>query len=572
MKLICKQGPLQGHEFSVNKGVFRIGADKDNDLIITNDKYVSRHHACIRVEGDKFMLFDQNSRNGTNVNNIGLDNRPATLKARDQIKIGDSLFIVGEADSQIPIPHSNNQYNGGGSSQGHLPKANEGTAISSVLMELPRLEKGQRLDLESIRDTHEKFYLPIIWLPTIALVLGLGYLAFAVELRPVLYVTLACGLLFIFLMWIGWKMLSAKLLGHCVKVGPRQYPQIYSLISEACNILNITIPDVYIMQGHGLFEVLVARFFLSRGYLILTSNLVDDLTENGSSRELMFFVGRQLGLIANGFFDYWFFKHILGQFTLLFYWAWQRRCHLTADRLGLLVAGDLYAAEQALCIITAGSGVAANTNIDAIEQQRSEIRRSFWGWINLAFSSYPYMVERIYRLRKFANEASEKGLQANVPIAIAALPLRHRPIRALPLMVIHGHDTGARLELENFLLKQFPHVALITMINETDGAYSLPEKFERIAGRIKGAVALLTPDDIAETIRDRSQNLRARQNVILEIGWMWGTLGRERCLLMTRGKVEIPSDLSGAELHRFNQSPVECSEKLREFIAQLENR
>jgi predicted nucleotide-binding protein len=182
------------------------------------------------------------------------------------------------------------------------------------------------------------------------------------------------------------------------------------------------------------------------------------------------------------------------------------------------------------------------------------------------------MVERIFRLKQFANEALTKGLQANAPIAIAALPIRHRSIRALPIMIIHGHDMGARLELENFLLKQFPHVALITMITETDGAYSLPEKFERIAGRIKGAVALLTPDDVAVTLKNRSQNLRARQNVILEIGMIWGKLSREQCLLLSRGDVEIPSDLSGVELHRFNESPIECSEKLREFIEQLEVR
>jgi hypothetical protein len=44
---------------------------------------------------------------------------------------------------------------------------------------------------------------------------------------------------------------------------------------------------------------------------------------------------------------------------------------VTADRLGLLVAGDLYAAEQALLIITAGSGMAANTNLRAIKEQRT---------------------------------------------------------------------------------------------------------------------------------------------------------------------------------------------------------
>ncbi|NOS89481.1 MAG: hypothetical protein HOP34_13255 [Methylococcaceae bacterium] len=493
---------------------------------------------------------------------------PTLLKVGDQITIGDSVFKV--ALSRNPIPSRSVFDQQHDQVQDLYPKTENDNSSTVQLQELPRLAKGQRLDLEAIRDPYEKLYLPFVWLPTLMFIVTLGALAF---LQPeTLFVAVGASLGIILLTWISWKLLTATLLGDCIKVGPKQYPQIYGLISDACEILNIQIPDVYIMQGQGLFEVFVARYFLSRGFLILTSNLVDDLTENGSSRELMFFIGRQLGLIARGYFDFWFFKHFLGQFAGLFYLAWQRRCHFTADRLGLLVAGDLDASELALCIITVGSGVATNTNLKAVEQQRRELRASFWGWINLGLSSYPYMVERICRLRKFAEEAAERGLQANSPIAVAALPLRHRTIRALPLMIIHGHDTAARLEIENFLLKQFPHVALITMINEVDGAYSLPEKFERIAGKIKGAVALLTPDDIAMTLRNRSQNFRSRQNVIMEIGWMWGRLGREHCLLLTRGDVEVPSDLAGVELHRFHNSPIECSEMLRNFISQLEMR
>ena len=88
------------------------------------------------------------------------------------------------------------------------------------------------------------------------------------------------------------------------------------LVKEASDILGIVPPDVFVMQGHGFFEVLVAKYFSRRGVMILMSNLVDDLTERGSSRELMFFIGRQLGLIATGFFRWWVVKHTLGQFAL----------------------------------------------------------------------------------------------------------------------------------------------------------------------------------------------------------------------------------------------------------------
>jgi hypothetical protein len=34
-------------------------------------------------------------------------------------------------------------------------------------------------------------------------------------------------------------------------------------------------------------------------------------------------------------------------------------------------------------------------------------------------------------------------------------------------MIVHGHDHTGRMELENFLLKNFPHVKPITMIDKS---------------------------------------------------------------------------------------------------------
>lgn len=572
VRLYCISGPLKGREFTIATPTFRIGSDQSNDMVISGDDFVSGHHAQLRNERGDLWIVDQESKNGTFINGDKIGARTVPVNIGDQVRLGGSTFELrssrahgdGEAaGSAFPAPRPPEWLPGDARLPRHETQLPE-------LLELPTLGKGQRLDLRAIRDPREKIYLPFVYLPSIAVAVLLIWVAF--DRLEDFYIALASILFLTLLAWISWKLLCASLLGNCIRVGARQYPQINNLVREASDILGIEPPEVFVMQGHGLFEVLVAKYFSRRGFMILTSNLIDDLTEHGSSRELMFFVGRQLGLIANGYFRLWAVKHTLGQYATFFYWAWMRRCHFTADRLGLLVAGDLYAAEQALVIITAGSAVAPSTNIDDLRRQRVELFHSLWSWIGLAFSGYPYMVDRIVRMSEFAYDAAAKGLQANAPLAVAALPITHRPIRSLSLMVIHGHDGGARLELENFLLRQFPHVALITMINETESAYSLPEKFERLAGRVKGAVALLTPDDIAVTVRSRAQNPRARQNVILEIGWMWGTLGRERCLLLTRGDLDVPSDLSGVELHRFNSSPLECSERLREFIAKLEVR
>ncbi len=440
-------------------------------------------------------------------------------------------------------------------------------------VDLPRLQKGQAVDLKAVRVPYERFYLGFVYIPSV--IVGIVILGIAVfELSTsdfTLILTIGGIVAFLYMsQWIVWKLTVAFLLGNSIRVGQEQYPQIHRLIQQTSEILKIEPPTVLILQGEGIFEAFVARRFSRRGLLMITSNMLDDLTKNRSSRELMFFIGRQLGLIATGYFKLWTIKHTIGGFSLLFYLAWKRRCHLTADRLGLLIAGDLLAAEQALIIITAGSGVAPGTNLDAIKSQRSDLFDSFWAWINLGFSSYPYMVDRIIRIREFAYQAAKSGIQANSPVGIGALPIYHQSIRALPIMIVHGHDELARKDLENFLLTRFPQVSPVLMIDDQDGAMTLPEKFERLANEVSGALVLLTPDDLGVTIRTGSECVRARQNVVLEVGWFWARKGRNKVLLLARGDLEIPTDLAGAEVHRFNSAPTECSERIRAFIDMIE--
>jgi len=71
------------------------------------------------------------------------------------------------------------------------------------------------------------------------------------------------------------------------------------------------------------------------------------------------------------------------------------------------------------------------------------------------------------------------------------------------------------------------------------------EKFEQHAGAIGFAVVLLTADDEGGKRGSGDIKLRARQNVILELGFFIGTLGRNRVAALHESGVELPSDVSG---------------------------
>lgn len=459
--------------------------------------------------------------------------------------------------SQIPIEHQN----------GGTPETNS----------MPTMLPGQKLELSRIRARGETFFLACIYLvdalllSAITSIVGLGLssgwnvLDF-ISLLP-FFLILA---FFALATYISWKFAYWSVFGNSVAVTETQYPHIYRIVKQAADFLQIPMPTVLVFHGAGWLEMLVVKQFTRRGLLLVTSDLIDAISESATSRELMMIIGRQLGHIKMGHFKWWFFKDVIGRAALFFHAAYWRRCHVTADRIGLLMAGDLYAAEQALLILTVGEKLAPGTNIDQIAEQKTQLHESWWAIIKLIFSEYPYMLDRLTELRNFAAELGVSN-KASETTQLGAIPLSHRKLAMIPIMLIHGHDKLALLEVKDFLFTNFPNVRPIVMAIEGMAASTLPEKLEILASQSRGAIALLTPDDrIPVTGSPTLVEGRARQNVIMEIGWFWGRLGRHRCLLLSRGKVEMPSDLSGCEYFTFRTSAAECSEAIRDFVASLE--
>lgn len=89
--------------WSLAAPVTTIGRWQDNDLII-DDRWVSRHHACVRREGDQYLIEDLGSKNGTLVNGRRIG-EPTTLVDGDEIQVSPlvPLTFVGYA-STAPLP------------------------------------------------------------------------------------------------------------------------------------------------------------------------------------------------------------------------------------------------------------------------------------------------------------------------------------------------------------------------------------------------------------------------------------------------------------------------------------
>jgi hypothetical protein len=145
------------------------------------------------------------------------------------------------------------------------------------------------------------------------------------------------------------------------------------------------------------------------------------------------------------------------------------------------------------------------------------------------------------------------------------------------VLIIHGRSDD-RYKLGQWLHHDLKLPRPTVMAEEFQASEPLPIKFERLAAKVDAAIALATPDDLGALQVEEPLQLRprARQNVWLEVGWFWGRLGRSKILVLCKGSVDmpsgvdIPSDLSGIEVLRYTDTPIEAAEKIREFIRHIQ--
>jgi hypothetical protein len=121
------------------------------------------------------------------------------------------------------------------------------------------------------------------------------------------------------------------------------------------------------------------------------------------------------------------------------------------------------------------------------------------------------------------------------------------------IFVVHGHDEEMKqtvaLTLEKLDLRP------IILHEQPNSGKTIMEKLEASTEKISFAIVLLSPDDKGCKAKDfpESAKLRARQNVILELGYFIGKLGRNKVLILFKDEMDFeqPSDFVGVLYTRF---------------------
>lgn len=131
------------------------------------------------------------------------------------------------------------------------------------------------------------------------------------------------------------------------------------------------------------------------------------------------------------------------------------------------------------------------------------------------------------------------------------------------IFVVHGHH-AIKHEIANFL--RSIGLQPILLDERPNKGRTILEKLEDYS-IAAFALVLLTPDDVGAARAETEFRPRARQNVILELGYFLARLGRNRVCAMYVPPVELPSDVHGLLYIEIDNSGGWKYRLLREFKA-----
>lgn len=111
------------------------------------------------------------------------------------------------------------------------------------------------------------------------------------------------------------------------------------------------------------------------------------------------------------------------------------------------------------------------------------------------------------------------------------------------VFIVHGHDEQAKESSARFIEKLGLNAVILH--EQANEGQTIIEKLEKHTDAAY-AVVLFTPDDVgASSASPGNLQPRARQNVLVELGYMAAKIGRNRVCVLRKGNVEIPSDFLG---------------------------
>ncbi|PCI26147.1 MAG: Zn-dependent protease with chaperone function [SAR324 cluster bacterium] len=231
------------------------------------------------------------------------------------------------------------------------------------------------------------------------------------------------------------KSIKLATLASAVRTSEKQFPKLYNLHKEACQILDLPyIPELYIAQ-HPFMNA--GATGVENPFIVLNSSVLDKL----SDEEILAVIGHELGHCMSGHVLYKTLLYMLINLSTLMLSVplsgiaiapiilalkeWDRKSELSADRAGLLVVQDPMT-YYSLLMKMAGGADYSQMDVNEFFLQAAEYENmsglsdSVYKMLNVMTLSHPFPVLRLTKLKTWVDSGeyekvlSEKFIERGI--------------------------------------------------------------------------------------------------------------------------------------------------------------
>lgn len=157
----------------------------------------------------------------------------------------------------------------------------------------------------------------------------------------------------------------------------------------------------------------------------------------------------------------------------------------------------------------------------------------------------------LFSRTEFNNVDAEYFCKTNTPPEVIANYIKNyfdtqRKRLLNNVFVVYGHNDAMRTDVTKFI-RRIGINSLDLIDYSPGGIKTIFDALNSCARSVECAIILLSADDIVFNDRHEFQSYRARQNVIFEMGFFAGVLGKDKVIVLYQPneKFEFPSDIIG---------------------------
>ena len=237
-------------------------------------------------------------------------------------------------------------------------------------------------------------------LSTIGAVMYAGFLYFLVTAEssvlmgamPLIFYAALFGIFFL----VASLLFRANAMGNMVLISEDQFPHLQKMIIEGTKKIGLdSTPEAFLYNSDGIFNAFARQTF-GRKYLLLTSSLVDAVTDE----QINFVIGHELGHHAAGHLDFiGFWLRFPARIVPFLHKAYSRQCEYTCDKIGYSISRDVENSCSAIQMLGCGcQKLNGKMNLFAFEKQE-QLVPPITGFIVEILRSHPRLTRRVIALK-----------------------------------------------------------------------------------------------------------------------------------------------------------------------------